>query len=104
MVGTETGVGVAEPVKLLRSTLRPSACLMLFRWHYRTRDSLAAIDNKQLFCFLGYFYYRRKRYSIPITHLVKYLANSSLHVKSLFSSSFNTRDIALSASRLEPFL
>jgi hypothetical protein len=66
------GVAVAEPVKLLRSTLRPSACLMLFRWHYRTRDSLAAIVNKQLFCFLEHF--------LLTTQTIQYADNASREI------------------------
>ena len=42
------------------------------------------------------------RYSTPITHRVKHLANSSLHVKSPLFSSFNSRNIVSSASHLVP--
>jgi hypothetical protein len=72
MGGTVTGVGVAEPVKLLRGTLRPSVCIMLFRWHRCTRDNLAAIDNKQLFCFLEHF--------LLTTQTIKYTDNASREI------------------------
>jgi hypothetical protein len=40
----------------------------------------------------------------PITQIMKYLANSSLQVKSLFLSPFNSRNMVSSASRFEPFV
>jgi hypothetical protein len=42
------------------------------------------------------------RYSTPMTHRVKHLANSSLHDKSPLFSSFNSRNIVSSASHLVP--